>query len=62
VQTVGLVQKCNKLHLDIFGSLENNGFHIHQKDFLGEKYKPHLALRNRYQKSEALPGGTDIKN
>jgi 2'-5' RNA ligase len=61
VQTVGTSPKLQKLHLDIFGSLENNGFHIHQKDFLGEKYKPHLTLRNRYQKSEALPGGTIVK-
>jgi 2'-5' RNA ligase len=61
VQTIDDNSKLHKLHLDIFDSLENNDFHIHQKDFLGEKYKPHLTLRNRYQKSEALPGGTIFK-
>jgi 2'-5' RNA ligase len=61
VQTIDDNSKMHKLHLDIFDSLENNGFHIHQKDFLGEKYKPHLTLRNRYQKSEALPDGTILK-
>jgi 2'-5' RNA ligase len=54
----------HKLHQDVFDSLENNGFPIHQKDFLGDKYRPHLALRNRYQKSKKLPKGTaiEIKN
>jgi hypothetical protein len=61
VQTIDDNSKLHKLHLDIFDSLENNDFHIHQKDFLGEKYKPHLTLRNRYQKSEALPDGTILK-
>lgn len=50
----------HRLHQDVFDSLENNGFPIHQKDFLGDKYIPHLALRNRYQKSSNLPRGTVI--
>lgn len=49
------------LHLDVFQTLEGNGFPIHQKDFLGNKYKPHLALRNRYQRGNALPEGSIIK-
>jgi hypothetical protein len=41
--------------------LENSGFSIHQKDFLGEKYTPHLTLRNRYQRSLAFEPGTELK-
>lgn len=41
-----------RLHQDVFGSLENNGFPIHQKDFLGDKYRPHITLRNQTQKNE----------
>lgn len=46
------LEQLKKLHLDIFESLENNGFPIHQKDFLGEKYRPHVTLRNNLQKNE----------
>lgn len=34
------------LHWEVFKSLEKNGFGIHQKDYLGEKYTPHITLRN----------------
>jgi 2'-5' RNA ligase len=34
------------LHWDVFNSLEKNGFPIHQKDYLGDKYTPHITLRN----------------
>lgn len=61
VQLIEDSGELHNLHQDVFDSLENNGFPIHQKDFLGEKYRPHLALRNRYQKSKDLPKGTDIK-
>jgi 2'-5' RNA ligase len=61
VQLIDDEVQINSLHLDVYESLENNGFFIHQKDFLGEKYRPHLALRNRYQKSKALPAGTEIE-
>jgi len=60
VQLVKDNENINNLHLDIFGTLENNDFPIHQKDFLGKKYKPHLTLRNRYQRSQQLPEGTEI--
>jgi 2'-5' RNA ligase len=36
-----------KLHKDVFKVLEKNGFPIHQKDFLGAKYQPHVTLRNQ---------------
>jgi 2'-5' RNA ligase len=61
VQTVVDDNELHNLHLDIFKTLENNGFAIHQKDFLGDKYKSHLTLRNRYQRSRALPEGSEIK-
>jgi 2'-5' RNA ligase len=61
VQTIEDKGELNNLHIDVFATLENNGYPIHQKDFLGEKYRPHLALRNRYQKSKALPAGTKIE-
>lgn len=49
-----------QLHLDIFNSLENNNFPVHQKDFLGEKYAPHIALRNSLQKGKAFEVGEKI--
>lgn len=61
-----LVQKLDdsddlqQLHLDVFNSLETNNFPVHQKDFLGEKYVPHIALRNRLQKGNELGTGEEI--
>lgn len=43
------------LHWDIFHSLEKSGFRVHQKDFLGEKYRPHITVRNQRQKTEGVP-------
>jgi 2'-5' RNA ligase len=51
----------NRLHLDIFKTLENNGFPIHQKDYLGEKYTPHVTLRNSKAEDFHMPKGTAIK-
>jgi 2'-5' RNA ligase len=61
VQIVEDNGELHKLHWDVYRQLENNGFPIHQKDFIGEKYTPHLTLRNRYQRSHALEIGADIK-
>jgi len=52
--------ELGRLHWDIFHSLEKNGFPLHQKDFLGERYTPHIALRNRLQKGQALERGREI--
>lgn len=41
------------LHDDVFENLETNGFTVHQKDFLGDKYAPHVAVRNQIQKAQA---------
>jgi 2'-5' RNA ligase len=49
------------LNKDVFESLEANGFPIHQKDFMGEKYQPHIALRNRLQRGKAFKSGEQIK-
>ncbi|MBX4190694.1 2'-5' RNA ligase family protein [Candidatus Saccharibacteria bacterium] len=35
-----------QLHCDVFHSLEKNDFPIHQKDYMGQKYTPHVTLRN----------------
>jgi len=32
-----------RLHWDVFHSLEKNGFSVHQKDYLGPNYKPHVS-------------------
>lgn len=48
------------LHSEIFNELESNGFPIHQKDFMDEKYSPHIALRNRLQKGSKLKRGYEI--
>jgi hypothetical protein len=50
----------HELHTDVFDSLEHNGFPIHQKDFMGPKYTPHIALRNRLQRGKALKPGEEI--
>jgi 2'-5' RNA ligase len=60
VQLIDDEEKMSNLHLDVFMTLENNDFPIHQKDFLDDKYKPHLTLRNRYQRSKELPVGMEI--
>lgn len=53
--------KLHSLHWSIFHGLEKNGFPIHQKDFLGEKYKPHFVVRNEVQKKQNQPKtGDDI--
>ena len=47
--------QLHRLHWDIFHGLEQNGFPVHQKDFLGEKYKPHFIVRNEIQKAQIRP-------
>jgi 2'-5' RNA ligase len=51
----------HRLHWDILHSLEKNGFPVHQKDFLGEKYDPHIALRNRLQLGIDLERGAPVQ-
>ena len=44
--TVNLLEnpeRMHKLHWKVFDALERNNFLIHQKTFLGEKYKPHIT-------------------
>jgi len=43
------------LHEDVFHSLEKNGYLIHQKDYLGAKYRPHFVSRNEVQKTQDQP-------
>src|SRR5579859_4047901 len=50
-----LGHQLHRLHWDIFHSLEKNGFPVHQKDFLGAKYKPHFVVRNVVQKAQSRP-------
>ena len=60
VQMIDDDDELQRLHRDIFGSLEKNDFPIHQKDFLGEKYTPHISLRNHLQKGRPLSAGREI--
>lgn len=60
VQKIDEQGSLHRLHWEILHILEKNGFHVHQKDFLGEKYTPHIALRNRLQKREELETGKEI--
>lgn len=54
--------KLHSLHWNVFHNLEKNGFPVHQKDFLGEKYRPHFVIRNEIQKNQDQPKtGVDIK-
>lgn len=53
--TVNLVNDSgdlHRLHWDVFHSLEKNGFPIHQKDHMGEKYKPHITHQGRRHLNE----------
>jgi 2'-5' RNA ligase len=61
VQKIDDPGQLHRLHWDIFHSLQKNGFPVHQKDFLGQKYSPHMALRNRLQKGLALERGEVIR-
>lgn len=51
----------HNMHQDVFDSLEQNGFPIHQKDYLGSKYTPHVTLRNFESKDYSPAKGTVIK-
>jgi 2'-5' RNA ligase len=50
----------HSLHWDVFHSLEKNGFPIHQKEFMAEKYTPHIALRNHLQKGNPFGLGEEL--
>lgn len=58
VTLVNAPSNLHRLHWDIFHSLEKNGFPVHQKEFLGASYKPHITQRN--SKSHDLPEGETI--
>ncbi|MBX4197132.1 2'-5' RNA ligase family protein [Candidatus Saccharibacteria bacterium] len=50
-----------RLHRDIFKNLEKNGFPIHQKEYMGEKYAPHVTLRNSLADKTRYKPGQSIK-
>ena len=53
--TVNLVDdpgNLYKLHWEVFRALEKNGFPIHQKTYMGEKYRPHITHQGRNHKRE----------
>lgn len=52
--------QLHRLHWEILRKLEANGFPIHQKDFLGDKYTPHITLRNSLTKETKLKPGDTI--
>ena len=60
IQKIDDSGELHRLHWDIFRSLEKNGFPIHQKEFLGEKYTAHITLRNHLQKGNAMERGEEI--
>lgn len=60
VQKVEDPGELHRLHWDVFHVLEKNNFPVHQKDYLGEKYTPHFALRNHLQKGNAMNQGEEI--
>jgi 2'-5' RNA ligase len=53
--------RLQSLHWGVFHALEKNGFHVHQKDYLGEKYSPHITLRNRLADKDRYKSGDIIK-
>jgi 2'-5' RNA ligase len=50
-----------RLHMDVLNTLQSNGFPIHQQDYLGDKYSPHITLRNQLSKGSKYKEGDIIK-
>ena len=44
--------ELDKLHWTIFNILEKNNFGIHQKEYVGDGYKPHITHQPHGQKSK----------
>lgn len=42
--------ELNKLHWSIYTALEKNNFGIHQKEYVGDGYKPHITHQPHGQK------------
>lgn len=42
--------ELHQLHWSVFRALEKAGYGVHQKDYLGAKYTPHVTLHNHLQK------------
>lgn len=62
VLTIADNEQLRLLHQDVFHGLEVSGFPIHQKDFLGDKYRPHISIRNETQKQQSHPSiGAQLK-
>jgi len=61
VLTIDSDWRLLSLHWDVFRSLEKNKFPIHQKDYLGEKYTPHVTLRNSLADETRYKSGEIIK-
>ena len=53
--------RLQSLHWDVYHTLEKNGFPIHQKDYLAEKYTPHITLRNSRAEKEKYSRGDILK-
>lgn len=47
VNLVNENSELENLHRDIFNSLEQNGFSVHQKDFMGDGYKAHITQQKQ---------------
>ena len=56
VKLIEPAETLQALHLDVFNTLENNGFTIHQKDFLNANYRPHFI----YQPEDKFKTGSLI--
>lgn len=50
-------RELTELHLDVFSTLEDNGFPIHQKDISGENYQAHIS----HQGEKRYYDGTEIE-
>lgn len=53
--------RLHRLHWEVFRDLEKNGFPIHQKDYLGERYTPHVTLRSSKSDENLFETGEIIK-
>lgn len=52
VNVIDDYEPLKRLHLDVFNTLENNNFIIHQKDFVGEDYRAHITRQPKSHKNE----------
>jgi len=50
-------RELTELHLDVFETLEGNGFPVHQTEYCGENYRPHIS----HQAEKKIYDGAEVR-